>query len=286
MTNLLPRLEFLLQSCVRRRDKCPNCGDRETELLGRKHVVTRIRRCPTCELCFTDPIYDKSLLGPLYDRVYGAEGSTTSTPSAERLVELIQSGFAGTDKDCRDRLRTLRRIAPGPRLLEVGSSWGYFLHQAQAAGFQPTGIEISGPRREFGRELLRVDTRDSFEAVEGESFDVIYTAHTLEHFTSFSGVLVLLRRLLGPGGLLAIEVPNFAPHLHGREAMTQVGAVHPLGFRSAFFRKALPAAGLRVRSFHERWGDVPHKGVDECRGDVVIVLAERAASEDAEECAA
>ena len=120
MTNLLPRLEFLAQALFRRTRDCPHCGWQATGLIARKHFVVRVRRCPRCAICFTDPLYDRSAFGSLYDERYGAEGSTTDMPGPERLEQLLRTSFAGTDKDCHDRLRRLRAVAPGDRLLEVG----------------------------------------------------------------------------------------------------------------------------------------------------------------------
>ncbi len=277
MTNLVPRIEFLLQAVFRRRRDCPHCGWERTDLLARKHVVVRVRRCPQCALCFTDPVYDRSVLGVLYDKVYGAEGSTTAMPAPDELGELKRTSFAGTDKDAHDRLKRLRALAGGERLLEVGSSWGYFLFQAASEGFNPTGVEISDTRREFGRRELGVDVRASLDELGDERFDVVYTAHTLEHFTDFRGVLERLHGLLKPGGLLAVEVPHFDHHLPGERALSAVGAVHPLGFTTEFFRRNLPRAGFEVRSFHDAWEGVPDETVAECGGDVVIVLATRPA---------
>jgi cyclopropane fatty-acyl-phospholipid synthase-like methyltransferase len=38
-------------------------------------------------------------------------------------------------------------------MLELGSSWGYFLYQAKQQGFEVTGVEISEPRRLFGIKI-------------------------------------------------------------------------------------------------------------------------------------
>lgn len=271
MTNLLPRLEFLLQAVVRRRSTCPRCGV-ESPIATRKNLVVRIRRCEECRFYFTDPIYERSVFGSLYDRLYGAEGSTTAVPESSRLSELMQVSFRGTDKDCHERLELLQKMAGGPRLLELGSSWGYFLHQAQEHGFEPTGVELSGPRRRFGRKSLGQTIVESLDDLGDEQFDVVYSAHTLEHFTDLRGVFERLRSLLVPGGVLAVEVPNFDLAL-GASVLPTIGAVHPLGFPSEFFTASLPTLGFDGVSVFERWSDVPGAPVERSESDVVIALA-------------
>ena len=275
MTNSLAKLEFLVQALFRRRRDCPHCGSTDSRLVARKRIVIRVRRCNACELCFTDPSYETSLFGELYQRRYGAEGSTTELPDSERLAELLRTDFAGSDKDVRSRMQALRSLAPGPRLLELGSSWGYALFQAARAGFDARGVEISEPRRAFGQSELSVSIDGSLDASAGETFDCLYSAHTLEHFTELRGVFETLAERLEPGGLLVLEVPNFDLDARGPSALSTVGAVHPIGFTSGFFHRNLPRAGFSVRGIYERWEDVPDRPVQRSRTGEIIVLADR-----------
>jgi len=275
--NLVPRLEFLAQALVRREPGCPHCGGRGLETLARKYALVRVRRCGACALVFTDPIY-RSRLGSLYDRLYAGEGSTTELPGPERLAALVAAGFAGSDKDFAAPIARLREVARGPRLLEIGSSWGYFLHQARAAGFEPTGIEIGARRAEYGRAQLGVRIVPGWEALAGERFDAVFTSHVLEHFTDFSGVLARIRELLAPGGALVVEVPHFEWPAQARLSLSRIGAVHPLGFSGEFFARNLPRHGLRLAGFFERWEDLPGRPLPAPCGENLICLAERPAA--------
>lgn len=275
MTNLIPRVEFLAQALVRRRRSCPHCASRACPVVARKHWVVRVRRCERCRLCFTDPTY-RSVMGPLYGGLYDAEGMTTRTPGSEELGALLESSFRGTDKDAHARLDVLAGLVPNGRMLEVGSSWGYFLHQAREHGFDPTGVELDAERRGFGRERLGADIVAGFEDLGDARFDVVYSAHTLEHFTDLAGVLPKVRSLLVPGGLLALEVPHFDLEGRGPEALSLVGAVHPLGFTEEFFRRNLPRAGFDEPRAFDRWKDAPERPVARCTSDVLIFLARRA----------
>ena len=276
MKNLLPRTEFLLQALVKRRDDCPHCHDTDTSVVARKHLFVRVRHCDACDLYFTDPTYEESVFGQLYDGLYGAEGSTTDLPAPARLRQLMDTSFRGTDKDCHARLRALRALSHGDAFLELGSSWGYLLQQANEEGFRARGVEISGPRRRFGIDRLGQDILASLDEAPEEHFDVVYSAHTLEHFTDLQGVLPQLARRLRPGtGLLALEVPNFDPVQLGSSVLPTIGAVHPLGFPSGFFPSNLPAAGFTDVQLFESWRDVPLRPVESSSSDVVIALARR-----------
>jgi SAM-dependent methyltransferase len=276
LDNLLPRLEFLAQAVVRREERCPHCGANDLETLARKWAVVRIRRCRQCALALTDPIY-RSRLGNLYDRLYAGQGSTTELPDAERLTALVASGFAGSDKDFRVRVARLRELGPGRRLLEVGSSWGYFLHQAAAGGFEATGVEIGSRRAEYGRSRLGVRILPGLDALSPGSFDVVYTSHVLEHFTDLSGVFPRLHELLVPGGALVVEVPHFDWPAGGSDALSFVGAVHPLGFGGEFFRRSLPRHGFELVGFFERWEDLPQRPLPQPSGPNLVCVARRPA---------
>ena len=75
--------------------------------------------------------------------------------------------------------------------------------------------------------------------------------------------------------MLFIEVPNFDPEQFGARCFTVVGAVHPLGFNSEFFRANLPRHGLAVTGTFASWDDVPDRPVPVPPTDVFIVRAAR-----------
>ncbi len=288
MTNLLPRIEFTLQSLYKSDRRCPYCRSPSTETIARKHLLVKVRRCGACHLCFTDPLYQSSVLGKLYDRAYSAEGSTTELPNPAELARLTRTCFAGTDKDFRERIERLRALvcdgrlraqADGPRLLELGSSWGYFVHQARTLGFDATGVEIGRARREYGVRELGVPLVAELTELGARRFDVVYTSHVLEHFTDLSTIFDELHARLAPGGLLAIEVPHFDFQGRGRAALSGVGAVHPLGFTPEFFARNLPRHGFELAGHFDAWSDVPERPSSSSAGDVVIVLARRARRE-------
>jgi SAM-dependent methyltransferase len=273
-SNLIPRIEFGVQALFRRQRSCPFCQSRNHSVVARKNGVLRIRRCHQCFLYFTDPIY-RSRIGNLYESLYRAEGSTTTLPDETTLDALRATNFSGSDKNCSPQLEALKRLTSRRALLEIGSSWGYFLHQADAAGFTTMGVEPGRTRREFGVRALGVNIVDSMAAAADAQFDIIYCAHTLEHIGKVGPFFSDCHRRLRDGGLLTIEVPHFDLATLGTGVLSIIGAVHPLGLSPSFFQYALPRTGFTVVGIYDDWTSVPSDRVASPRAGNLIAIAEK-----------
>ena len=111
------------------------------------------------------------------------------------------------------------RGEPAGALLEIGCGEGFFLRAATDTGFQVQGLEFSdfGLRAQHPELLAQVRFGDAFAALdgliaEGAQVDVCVMEHVLEHVADPEGLLARLPRLLKPGGVVAITVPNdFSP---------------------------------------------------------------------------
>jgi 2-polyprenyl-3-methyl-5-hydroxy-6-metoxy-1,4-benzoquinol methylase len=105
------------------------------------------------------------------------------------------------------------------RLLEVGCGEGWLLAAACAAGYDSTGLDFSddGLKRFHPHLAAKVTFGDAFENLDrlleaGARFDVVAMEHVLEHVLDPEGLVRALPRLLAPGGVAAITVPNdFSP---------------------------------------------------------------------------
>jgi hypothetical protein len=242
--------------------------------VARKNGVVRIRYCQECSLYFTDPIY-RSHIGDLYESLYQAEGSTTTLPDKLTLDALRATNFGQSDKNCAEQVNALQRLTAGRELLEVGSSWGYFLHQANVAGFTTVGVEPGRTRREYGVRELGLDIRGSMNAVRGREFAIIYSAHTLEHISEVSTFFSDCHDRLRTGGLMVIEVPHFDLLNLDKRVLSNIGAVHPIGLSRSFFSQALPKEGFDVVGIYDKWTEVPSNPVSAYREGVLIIVAEK-----------
>ena len=238
--------------------------------------MVRVLRCRGCGLCYTSPVY-RSLLGErFYDVLYAGEGSTTSLPSPAALASMIETGFRHTDKHFLPIARRQRALVPEvtrPRVLEIGSSWGYALWAFREAGCEPLGLELGHKRRQFGETQLGLRAVADVSALAPEDqFDLVFSSHALEHFTDLSSVFPSVAGRLAPGGFACFEVPNFDLR-KGKAVLPIVGAVHPLGFDATFFRTTLPKAGLELAGIWGDWEHFPDERAQRDDGTVLIVLA-------------
>lgn len=103
-----------------------------------------------------------------------------------------------------------RFVTPG-RLLDVGAGPGFMVNAAQRRGWDAIGIDVNAWASQYARSELGLDVRvgeltdDSFV---GESFDAITMMDLVEHVPEPDALLAQARRLVRPGGALAILTPD------------------------------------------------------------------------------
>jgi 2-polyprenyl-3-methyl-5-hydroxy-6-metoxy-1,4-benzoquinol methylase len=230
---------------------CPYCQSAETRVLGRKHLLLHLRRCARCGLMFRWPkdtvednrrFYQASYRQSLVDEA--ARASEDSTGMNGLLHhQLLNLG---------PRIALLRALIPAGRVLDYGSSWGYGTYQLKAAGYDAVGFEISRPRAQLARRRFGVSAISETAALESHagSFDAVFASHVLEHLPSLKGIFERFARLLKPGGVLLIFVPNGGGR-NARALGVRWGPMcceeHPLAFDAEFFVRNLPAYGFEVR---------------------------------------
>lgn len=109
-------------------------------------------------------------------------------------------------------LRVIRDHRPGGRLLEVGSSLGFFLNAAKP-WFEGVGLEPSGWAARMARERFQVRVMEDSvrQGLFGtDSFDVIAAIDVLEHLPDPQAVLTTLASFLRPGGILYVVTPDIS----------------------------------------------------------------------------
>ena len=108
--------------------------------------------------------------------------------------------------------------------------------------------------------------------MEKQKFDLIFTAHTLEHLTFTVGdIFNKFYTLLNDKGYLIIEVP-YLNLMESKEIFKIMGAVHPLGFCKNFFVKNLPKYGFEVEIHYGYKDLIP--GYED-KGDNLVVVCKK-----------
>jgi 2-polyprenyl-3-methyl-5-hydroxy-6-metoxy-1,4-benzoquinol methylase len=152
--------------------------------------------------------------------------------------------------EARARVRFVRRFAHGGRLLELGAAAGYFVAEASRAGFSAVGLEPNEQMVRLGRERLNADLQVGRAEDAGTVYrgvDVICAWHVLEHVVHPRQALQKLSSASAPGGLIFLEVPNFASvrATRDREAWRYLDPAHHVGqYTPEALRSLLVRAGF------------------------------------------
>lgn len=163
--------------------------------------------CRSCRLMSLTHVVDPEVLYRTYP--YTTSDSEMMQKHMQHVVEL-----------CKERFEVL----PGSFVLEIGSNTGSQLKAFQNAGIRTLGIDpalnIVEVARQRGVETLpdffSVETADTVAEQYGTP-KLILGRHVFAHIDDVSSVVEGVRRLLGPDGLFAIEVPYVVDMLEQNE---------------------------------------------------------------------
>lgn len=155
----------------------------------------------TCLVCGVISVADPLPEAVDYDASYFSEASANGYAAYLQDRSLIEANF-------RNRLDWIQSHVSGGRLLDVGAAYGFFVHLAEKAGFEASGLEPAADCADFARRELgvrlktgRIETAD----LPAGSFDVITMFDVLEHFEDPRLALQRAARLLSAGGVLIVE---------------------------------------------------------------------------------
>ena len=178
---------------------CPLCGGSGPHRVVEKNEPPyQVLVCPGCDYGFVHPLPDVESLAKAYREAY-------YEPWREQHV-------AARRRMWRWRLKQVRKMVPGGRLLEVGAGEGDFLSLAVEAGYAVAATEFSEAaaasiRDRVPKAIVWKGELEELNLPEDE-FDVVVAWHSLEHMRFPFRALAAMHRTLKPGGGLLIAVPN------------------------------------------------------------------------------
>jgi len=108
------------------------------------------------------------------------------------------------------KYRMISRFSGGNSILDIGCATGEFLSYMHSRNWVTLGIEPDQQARDQAREMhgLNVQEESYLDQIPNNSLDVITLWHVLEHVSDLPGRMATLERILKPGGILVVAVPN------------------------------------------------------------------------------
>ena len=233
--------------------RCNLCGSRnftlylkspDTKLKGALFSTTsqavsgeRLVRCRVCGLIFVNPRLTERKIISSYEK--GDESTYTLEAKARA-------------RTFRHSLRIIKKYKNKGKLLDVGCAAGFFLKEAQTAGFEVLGVEPNRNLSSWGFKNLGVRILGgSFEKFRfpAKSFDVISFWDTLEHFCDPLSALRKANSLLKREGIVVVNYPDINSHsarIFGKNWWF-ITSGHLFYFSETTLRRALSQAGFEVK---------------------------------------
>ncbi|MDI6840230.1 MAG: class I SAM-dependent methyltransferase [bacterium] len=151
-------------------------------------------RCKSCRLVRTFPIPEVN-----YESI---SRDTQAHLEDEKTWREISKG----------EIRRVKQYVKVGKLLDIGCNIGLMVKETEKRGFDAIGIDIDEKAVEIARREscnVNIGVPESMNFLNNE-FDVVLMNHVLEHILDVNCTLREVYRVLKPGGLLFLNVPNYA----------------------------------------------------------------------------
>ena len=200
-----------------------------------------LMQCESCRGVFSPAIWTSRANEALEQEWFGEDYQ----PDRSFWVALFE-----TWNNRKSLARLSRARPPGRRLLEIGVGSGSFLNAARQRGYEVMGCDLSAPICKRVRDAYGITMHgESLATLAGDNrFDVIVMNHVLEHVEHPVELLKDVLRLLGPGGVAHIAVPNVACWEAGLSGWTGFEPYHLTYFEPQTLERTVATSGLTIDS--------------------------------------
>ena len=212
----------------------------DPQLAGQREYA--LTRCVACGTARTE--LPAGAVPP--QSLYESGTYAPARPALDRILEPLRAVVE------RDKLRFVRDLPRGARVLEVGAGDGRFVSRLRAAGFEASGIEPSEGGARMARARAAPVERAALEELrlEPASLDAAIAWHVLEHLDDPEAAVARIRIWLRPGGRLVVACPNLASlqaRIGGDRWFHQDVPRHRTHFTAAGLRMLLERSGFRLQ---------------------------------------
>jgi SAM-dependent methyltransferase len=241
---------------------CPVCGESVNSLIKcvpadpwyrQRYAIdtASIVRCGKCGMMYTNPVLDDEINDSLYVSSDGYASEAETISSATDL-------FWEDQEVCLVEILAQQEAVSG-RILDFGCGNGGLVYLGQRAGLDIHGIDLDERRIGLAKRYGVRNVEVSFSStLEDACFDAVCCLHVLEHLKDCRSVVAEFDRLLRPGGLLFVAVPNVSAvsFLLGRKTYWGNPYEHRNGFDRRSLDQLLSGTTLRSISLAGRYAGI------------------------------
>ena len=210
-------------------------GDRisHSDLEGHSYQISR---CTRCGFIWQRWVLDEPGMEFLYSVAIDADESASkrSAPPFSSYLRWINEAI------------DLGGLFPGRSpvdvcVLDYGVGWGYWARAAAGLGYSVIGLDLAQTRL-TAVESAGIKTVGSSTEIESHTIDVLRAAQVIEHIPDLATVRDEFLRLLAPGGVLVVAVPDgndIERHPRSPKWRVRNDALHPLEHINCFTNETL-----------------------------------------------
>ena len=163
-------------------------------------------QCPECGFIYVHPKPEPIELKALYGETYFRNNQSSVVGYSDYISDEVNIRRTA----CR-RIKALSRYISSGKLLDVGCAMGFFIDEAQALGWQVSGIDVSEfgvsyARANFGLDVFHGELTEL--SVTEAQFDLITMWDVIEHVSDPTAYIRQAARLLRRGGYLSLSTPD------------------------------------------------------------------------------
>ena len=191
---------------------CPVCNGKEKELVYKQNFIDipglgldkfeqNVVICKNCGMVFVSPFIDDENLSNYYSYMSAYE-------YAENNYEFSESVKKRSDRQFSYLIKYIDKNA---KVLDIGSSIGYFVSLFQKNGNISIGVEPSELNKKTAKEKYNTKTITGVftnKLLGGKRYDLITLSHVAEHLNNAQFIFSEIHKSLNDNGLLFIEVPD------------------------------------------------------------------------------
>jgi len=190
---------------------CPACEQKNTTafLEVKDHFLSKetfqLQQCSSCGLVFTTPRPPLERIGDYYKSEDYVSHSSTKKGFVNSVYNRVRN------YTLNQKVKQVRKLISGKKLLDIGAGTGHFLKRAQDSGFSVLGLEPDSDARKVALEQNQIELRtlDQLYHLDNDSYDCVTMWHVLEHVYDLREDVNQISSLVKPGGVWIIAVPNY-----------------------------------------------------------------------------